>query len=940
MINLRYYQKESVDATFDFLCNSNGNALICHPTGAGKSVVIAELARRAVTDYGGKVIILQHRKELIEQNAAKVRVLLPGVEVGIFSAGLGLYEHKPSIVCAGIQSIYKTPELFAPRNLVICDECHLIPNDGEGMYRTFLSGLEKCQSEGFRVVGLTATPFRTGEGKIYGEGRFFSEMVYNSDIIELIDQGFLCDMKAGEAKASVDTSNLHRRAGEFIAEEVEQLFSNNVTVDAVNEIVNATIDRNSVMIFATSVKHACYIENLLHMHPGVSPDEVGTVFGNTSPLERASTIAAFVDRRIKFLVNVDVLCLDDQTEILCRDGWCSIDEMTSDKLVAAWETDGSIKFDHPKTIVRRPMMEDEVFATLKTNAVDVRVTSNHRMIVSVGADGNKRWAIKQAFEIIGKAVSMPAHGLAEPDVFSLRKKQTGKKARQARIRSLTYIYKKRLSLSQQDARKMAEIETARKESFSSKMPSELSIEECILIGFWIGDGTKSCGRVSLAQSMAYPDNVDLIDRLLEITGIQHSRREYPPASKTVHASIRWTLARGTGSGDQSRNGYYSIEEYLDKDGSDLLWGLNEKQFHAVLYGWWIADGVHHGKYRSGMQVSCVNKKLIDTLQAIATCRGIRTSVRICSKPRSEKHQQQWTMSWCSAKVISVVKNRFVEEKPSKKERVWCVTSSTGNIVTRRNGKVCVVGNTTGFDAPCIDAIAILRATASPGLYAQIVGRGLRVHESKADCIVLDFGENIKRHGSIDRIRAKRIAQAARDQVEAEAKEKQVGVKECPKCEVLNLETVLECECGYVFPVEGRHNSQSESTLAVVGKTPPQVFDVIEVEYSKWSKPDKPDTMRVDYRVSKDGKEVMFGMSEWICFDHTGYARKKAEEWWLSRSCVRLPNTTADAITMATLGATADPTQIVAEHDGKYWTIKHAVVLEKPNEYEEWEEAPF
>lgn len=423
------------------------------------------------------------------------------------------------------------------------------------MYRTFLSNLEKSQTEGFRVIGLTATPFRTGEGKIYGEGRFFSEMVYNSDIIELIDQGFLCDMKSGEAKASVDTSKLHRRAGEFIAEEVEELFSNNVTVDAVNEIVNATIDRHSVMIFATSVKHACYIENLLHMHPGVSPDEVGTVFGNTSPLERASTIAAFVDRRIKFLVNVDVL-------------------------------------------------------------------------------------------------------------------------------------------------------------------------------------------------------------------------------------------------------------------------------------------------------------------------------------------------------------------------------------------------TTGFDAPCIDAIAILRATASPGLYAQIVGRGLRVHESKADCKVLDFGENIKRHGSIDRIRAKRIVQAARDQVEAEAKEKQVGVKECPKCEVLNLETVPECECGYVFPVEGRHNSQSETNLAVVGRTPPQVFDVIEVQYSKWSKPGKPDTMRVDYRVSKDGKEAMFGLSEWVCFDHTGYARTKAESWWKYRSNVRLPETTADAITMATLGAVAEPWKVVAEFDGKYWSVKDAVVTSRPNEYQELEEAPF
>ena len=138
VINLRYYQKESVDATFDFLCNEDGNPLICHPTGSGKSLVIAELARRAVHDFGGQVMILQHRKELIEQNAAKVRALLPDIKVGIFSAGLGMYDREEKVICAGIQSVYKNAHLFAPRNLIICDECHLLPNDGEGMYRTFL----------------------------------------------------------------------------------------------------------------------------------------------------------------------------------------------------------------------------------------------------------------------------------------------------------------------------------------------------------------------------------------------------------------------------------------------------------------------------------------------------------------------------------------------------------------------------------------------------------------------------------------------------------------------------------------------------------------------------------------------------------------------------------------------------------------------------------
>lgn len=554
-MDLRWYQKESVESTIDFLRNKDGNPLICLPTGSGKSVVIAELARQAVEVFDGTVMILQHRKELIEQNAAKVRALLPGMKVGIFSAGLGSYERDSKVVCAGIQSVYKNAHLFAPRNLIICDECHLIPNDGEGMYRTFLTNLEKSQTEGFRVVGLTATPFRTGEGKIYGNDRFFADMVYNADIVQLIDEGFLCDVISTEAKCSVDTSGLHRRAGEFIAQEVETLFNNDVTVAALNEIVNATTARHSVIIFATSVRHAEYIENLLHMHPGVSPDEVGTVFGSTSPLERAATVAAFIDRKIKFLVNVDVL-------------------------------------------------------------------------------------------------------------------------------------------------------------------------------------------------------------------------------------------------------------------------------------------------------------------------------------------------------------------------------------------------TTGFDAPSIDAIAILRATASPGLYAQIVGRGLRTHPSKTNCMVMDFGENIKRHGSIDRIRAKRIAQAAKEKAEKEAKEKNIETKTCPACDVLNLKTTKRCECGFLFPVEGRHNAESETTLSIIGSTS-VVFDVLEVQYQKWSKPPKPDSMRVDYRVHRDGKDMLMPISEWVCFDHEGYAREKAYSWWMNRSKVRCPECTADAITMATLGAIAEPKQIKAKFDGKYWTITDVVINDPiPSEYEPLEDAPF
>ena len=104
-MQLRDYQRSSVDAAYQYLKDFQGNPVICLPTGAGKSIVIAELARIAVQDFGGRVLVLQHRKELIEQNAEKIRALLPGIEVGLFSAALKQRECSQDVVVGGIQSL-------------------------------------------------------------------------------------------------------------------------------------------------------------------------------------------------------------------------------------------------------------------------------------------------------------------------------------------------------------------------------------------------------------------------------------------------------------------------------------------------------------------------------------------------------------------------------------------------------------------------------------------------------------------------------------------------------------------------------------------------------------------------------------------------------------------------------------------------------------------
>ena len=70
MIQPRWYQSGANAAVWNYLCNDQGNPLVVLPTGAGKSLVIALLIEQA-RKFDGRVIVLQHRKELIEHQQNK-----------------------------------------------------------------------------------------------------------------------------------------------------------------------------------------------------------------------------------------------------------------------------------------------------------------------------------------------------------------------------------------------------------------------------------------------------------------------------------------------------------------------------------------------------------------------------------------------------------------------------------------------------------------------------------------------------------------------------------------------------------------------------------------------------------------------------------------------------------------------------------------------------
>lgn len=548
----RHYQSAADDAVWRFLAEQSGNPVICLPTGAGKSLVIAMLCRQAV-EFGARVIVLQHRKELITQNTEKIQILIPDIKIGIHSAGLKSRQCSEDIVCAGIQSVFRKALSLGRRELIIIDEAHLVSSDNETMYGQFLADVRAANPKA-RVIGLTATPFRTGEGPICGKGKLFSRICYECFTGDLINEGFLCPITNKPADAMVDTSLIKTRGGEFIEHDAQQAFdtTDNVTA-ACKEIVAKCHDRHSVLVFSAGVAHANHIvEELGHL----TDEVVGIVTGETFAMERSATLAAFKRGELRWLVNCDVL-------------------------------------------------------------------------------------------------------------------------------------------------------------------------------------------------------------------------------------------------------------------------------------------------------------------------------------------------------------------------------------------------TTGFDAPCIDAICVLRATLSPGLFCQMVGRGLRRHESKTSCLVLDFGENIKRHGSLDDKNYGRFSVAANPGKPTAAEANGRG-KQCPNCLQDVPARSAEClDCGFIFPV--KHESSADSESQITGDTPPEVWNVVRVTWARHIKKgngDDPPTLRIDYDCQKPDGFMKQAISEWVCLSHEGYARTKACLWWQSRSIAPVPFDVYEGVEMMDRGACRNPATITTTREGRYFRIKSVEFSEdKP---ENWREAdkPF
>ena len=306
---LRDYQQQCVTAIVHFFRRSSEPAVVVLPTGAGKSLVISELARLAK----GRVLVLAHVKELVEQNCNKYQQY--GLEAGIFAAGLGLKQASQQVIFASIQSVSRNLDQFADSfSLLVIDECHRVPDDENSSYRQVITHLQQY-NPGIKILGLTATPYRLGSGFIYQyhsrglvrseQPTFFRWCIFELPIRHLLALNYLTPARVLDAPVlSYDFSGLKPATGGSYREQDLALVidkSRRVTPQIVAQIQQYAETKLGVMIFAATTNHA---KEILALLPA---ENAALILASTPSHEREALIQAFKQQQLKYLVNVSVL---------------------------------------------------------------------------------------------------------------------------------------------------------------------------------------------------------------------------------------------------------------------------------------------------------------------------------------------------------------------------------------------------------------------------------------------------------------------------------------------------------------------------------------------------------------------------------------------------------------------------------------------------------
>ena len=288
---LRPYQQEAVEAILDNIA-SPSNDLVVLPTGAGKSLVIADAAHR----LDEPVLILSPSREITAQNRDKMLMYRPEEEVGVYSASFNSQQVR-RFTFATIQTVYKKPELFQDFEYIFIDEAHTCTEANiASMFNQFLGAMKS------KVYGFTATPYRIVRQNPRFEGKFiinkqstemivnptfmWDKIVYSKNYRYLLREGYLSPISIA-LEFQDRTSSLY----------VSRISPSNY---ALKDLLNrASRLKEGTIVFCKSVQQA---ESLARV-----TDDSAVVHSGIPIKDRDAILQKFKKRETKILFNYESL---------------------------------------------------------------------------------------------------------------------------------------------------------------------------------------------------------------------------------------------------------------------------------------------------------------------------------------------------------------------------------------------------------------------------------------------------------------------------------------------------------------------------------------------------------------------------------------------------------------------------------------------------------
>lgn len=261
MIIPRWYQNDTSDALFNYLMNSEeGNPVAALPTGTGKSIIVAMIIKRFLAMFPHmRFIMATHTEDLVSQNFEELMSLWPTAPAGIYCAGLGRKETHARIIFGTIQSLRRVTKKLGFRHIVIIDECHMVPAKSTTIYQKFLAELRDTNPL-MRVIGLSATPYRLGQGMITDNGIFTDiciDLTSRDAFNRFIKEYYLAPLSTKETELEFDVEHIRTMAGDFNQKELQSTIAKEqLTRNAIAESAPHIERRNYTMVFCAGNEHA------------------------------------------------------------------------------------------------------------------------------------------------------------------------------------------------------------------------------------------------------------------------------------------------------------------------------------------------------------------------------------------------------------------------------------------------------------------------------------------------------------------------------------------------------------------------------------------------------------------------------------------------------------------------------------------------------------